>query len=78
MTSRQIAHEIDQALAECGFEDWDVCDQLSSLTDDLDDSTIDNESVETEVEALIDEADDIGDFLANKIKEKLVGAIQSQ
>ena len=77
MTSRQIAHEIDQVLAECNFEDWDVCDQLSSLTDDLEDGTIDDESVETEVEALIDEAN-IGDWIVNKIKERLVARIQSQ
>ena len=77
MTTRQISQEIDQALANVNFQDWDFCDQLSALFDDVVGGTVDDESIESEVEELLGIAD-VGNYLFDKIKNALVKAIKNE
>ena len=77
MTAQQANYQIEQALAECSFEGFDICHQLAQLQDDCENGEVDKASVDHEVESILEDGD-IGAYLVNKIKERLVTAIQSE
>ena len=77
MTAQQANYQIEQALADCSFEGFDICHQLAQVHEDYENGSLEKDSVDHEVESILEDGD-IGAYLVNKIKERLVTAIQSE
>lgn len=77
MTAQQANYQIEQALADCSFEEWDICRQLAQLHEDYEDGSLEKDNLESEIESILEDGD-IGEYLVNKIKERLVTTIQSE
>ena len=77
MTAQQVNYQIEQALADCSFEGFDICHQLAQVHEDYKNGSLEKDSVDHEVESILEDGD-IGEYLVNKIKERLVTAIQSE
>ena len=77
MTSKQISQAIYEALSEIDFQNFNMCQQISELTEDFENGSIEPEDLKDEIESALDN-EDFGEYLAAKVVASLVKSIQSE
>ena len=77
MTSKQISQAIYEALSEIDFQDFDMCHQISELTEDFENGSIEPEDLKDEIAEILDN-EDFGEYFAAKVVASLVKSIQSE